>query len=133
MDIVEKCIRAEVNAGVCGLVSVIEARSPDGMQVIVSIESDCPRVQAFAGKWANRTGCATLDAFEELLRASLIDTTPARLASDQGLHPTCLVPVAVLKAAEVAAGLALPCDCSIKLTRPDDRTRSIRASEPHIR
>ena len=117
-------VRAEVNAGVCGLSSLIEARSPDGMQVIVSIESDCPRVQAVAAHWADREGGATLDAFQELLRVPMVETTPARLAAENGLHPTCPVPVALLKAAEAAAGLALPCDCSIKLSRLDDGSES---------
>jgi len=104
-------IKAEVDAGVCGFASLIEAGAPDGQNVVVRIESDCPRVQAFAGELAD------LDAFQELLRRPLAQTTPALLASRHGLHPTCLLPVAVLKAAEAAAGLALPCDCSIKLTR----------------
>ena len=113
-------VRAEVNAGVCGLISVIEASSPDGMQVRVSIESDCSRVRAIAAEWATRERGATLDAFQELLRVPLVETTPARLASEHGLHPTCPVPIAVLKAAEAAAGLALPFDCSITLTRLDE-------------
>ena len=104
-------IRAIVDAGVCGLTSLVEAGSPDGQTVVVRIESDCPRVQALAGDLAG------LDAFQELLSLPLAQTTPALLAAKHGLHPTCPVPVAVLKAAEVAAGLALPCDCSIKLTR----------------
>jgi len=117
-------IRVETNAGVCGLVSLIEARSPDGMQVTVSIKSDCPRVQALAGDWSAQEGGATLNAFQEVLRKPLVETTPARLAAEHGLHPTCLVPIAVLKAAEAAAGLALPCDCSIKLTRLDNESES---------
>jgi hypothetical protein len=104
-------IRAEVDAGVCGLASLVEARSPDGQTVVVRIESDCPRVQALAGELAD------LDAFEELLRLLFAQTTPALLAEKHRLHSTCLVPVAVLKAAEAAAGLALPCDCAVKLTR----------------
>ena len=124
MDVIGKSICAEVNAGVCGLVSLIQASSPDGMQVTVSIESDCPRVQAFAAAWTAREGGATLDAFQELLRVPLVETTPARLALEHGLHPTCPVPIATLKAAEAAAGLALPCDCSIKLMRLDNPGRA---------
>ena len=104
-------IRAEVDAGVCGLKSLIEARSPDGQTVVVRIESDCPRVQALAGDLAD------LDAFEQVLRLPLTKTRPALLAEKHRLHPTCPVPVAVLKAAEAAAGLALPCDCAVKLAR----------------
>lgn len=124
MSMIGQRVRAETNAGVCGLVSLVEARSPDGMQVVVSIESDCPRVQALAADWSAREGGATLDAFQEVLRKPLIETTPACLAVEHSLHPTCPVPIAVLKAVEVAAGLALPCDCSIKLTRLDDGSES---------
>ena len=106
-------IKAEVDAGVCGLASLIEAGSADGQNVVVRIESDCPRVQALAG------ALGELDAFHELLRLPLAQTTPALLAAQHGLHPTCPVPVAVLKAAEAAAGLALPCGCSISLTRDE--------------
>ena len=122
MSVVGQGVRAEVDAGVCGLVSVIEARSPDGIQVTVSIESECPRVRTLAAAWSDggldAAGCSL--SAQELLRASLIETTPARLAAEQGLHPACLVPVAVLKAAEAAAGLALPSDCSITLTRVEN-------------
>ena len=117
-------IRGEVNAGVCGLASVIEASSPDGMHVTISIESDCPRVRALAAEWAAREGGATLDAFQELLRAPLVERLPRGWRQSKDLHPTCLVPVAVLKVAEAAAGLALPCDCSITLTRVDDGLES---------
>jgi hypothetical protein len=118
-------VRAQVDAGVCGLVSLVEARSPDGMQVMLSIESECPRVRALAAAWPADEGGATadaskLDAFQELLRLPLSQTTPARLAAEHGLHPTCLVPVAVLKAVEVAAGLALPRNCGIQLTCLED-------------
>jgi hypothetical protein len=63
------------------------------------------------------TDGSVLDAFEELLRRPLVETTPALLAARHRLHATCPVPIAVLKAVEAAAGLALPCDCSIEMTR----------------
>jgi hypothetical protein len=117
MDIVclrHPCVRVKVNAGVCGLGSVVEASSQDGMNVTVRVESDCPRVLACADELINGPA---LDAFEELLRRPLIETTPALLAARHGLHPACPVPIAALKAVEAAAGLALPCDCSIEMTR----------------
>jgi hypothetical protein len=115
MDTAERYVCAKVNPGICGLVSQVQAGSADGMQVTVRIESDCPRVQAYAAAWAGWPQGATLDALEELLRKPLVETTPARLAAEQGLHPSCPVPIAVLKASEVVAGLALPCDCNIEL------------------
>ena len=108
MDVV-----AQVSPGVCGLVSRIQATSPDGMNVIVEIESACPRVQAYAAQ------ALTLDAFQELLGKPLAATMPVRLAAEHKLHTTCLVPLAVLKAAEAAASLALPQNASIELGRVD--------------
>ena len=104
---------AAVNPGVCGLASRVKASSPDGMNVVVEIESACPRIQAFAAQ------AMELDAYQELLSTQLAQTLPVRLAAEHNLHPTCLVPVAVLKAAEVAAGLALPQNASIELERID--------------
>jgi hypothetical protein len=113
----DRNIRARVNPGVCGLASSVEAGSSDGTQVCVYIESDCPRVQAFAEAWANSSEGPVLDALEELLRRPLMETTPTRLAAECGLHTTCPVPIAVLKASEAAAGLALPTDCSIEMVQ----------------
>jgi hypothetical protein len=104
---------AQVKPGVCGLASRVKASSPDGMNVVVEIESECPRLQAYAAQPME------LDAYQELLSTPLTQTLPARLAAEHGLHTTCLVPVAVLKAAEVAAGLALPQNASIELERID--------------
>jgi hypothetical protein len=81
------------------------------MTVELSIESACSRVQAYAAQ------VKTLDAFQELLRKPLAQSMPVLLAAEHGLHTTCLVPLAVLKAAEAAAGLALPKASSIELER----------------
>ena len=104
---------AEISPGACGLVSRIKASSPDGMNVALEIESACPRVQSYAAQ------VTALDAFQELLRKPLAQTQPVLLAAEHSLHTTCLVPLAVLKAAEAAAGLALPQASSIQLERVD--------------
>ena len=108
MDIV-----ADVSPGACGLVSRIKATSPDGMNVVLEIESACPRVQAYAAQMT------TLDAFQELLSKPLAQTLPVLLAAEHSLHTSCLIPLAVLKTAEAAAGLALPQASSIQLERVD--------------
>jgi hypothetical protein len=102
---------AEVKPGICGLASRVKASSADGMNVVVGIESACPRIQAYAAQ------ALELDAYQELLSKPLAQTLPVRLAAEHNLHTTCVVPVAVLKAAEVAAGLALPEAVSLELER----------------
>jgi hypothetical protein len=81
------------------------------MNVLLEIESDCPRVQGYAAQ------VAELDAFQELLSKPLAQTAPVLAAAEHNLHITCLLPVAVLKAAEAAAGLALPQTSSVQLDR----------------
>jgi hypothetical protein len=60
-----------------------------------------------------------LDAYQELLGKPLAQTSPVLMAAEHDLHTTCLVPLAVLKAAEAAAGLALPRDAGMQLERVD--------------
>lgn len=102
-------VQAEILGGACQFKTLVRAGCTDGQQVMLEIESDCPRVQRLAAELKE------LDAFDELLRRPLIETTPARLAAAFKLHAACPVPIGVLKAAEVAAGLALPAPCSVEL------------------
>jgi hypothetical protein len=104
-------IRAEITGGVCGLVTVVKAVSMDGMHVSLSIESDCQMIQAMAAE------IPRLNAFDEVLRRPLIETTPAQLAARFKLHTTCLAPVGILKAIEATAGLALPSNSGVELHR----------------
>jgi hypothetical protein len=103
-------IKAEIDAGVCGFYSIVNARSADGVHVQLELESACPRVQALAAELPD------LDAIEEVLRKPLTETTPALLAARHSLHATCPVPIGILKAIEAAAGLALPQQCEVTLS-----------------
>ena len=101
-------VKAQVKAGICNLGTVIEAQSPDGMTVTLAIESECPKVQAMAAE------LTVANAFQELFKPAN-QTGILELAAKQKLHTTCLVPVGVLKAIEVAANMALPADAHISL------------------
>jgi hypothetical protein len=106
-------IRAQISGGACGFETLIDATSPDGLHVVLAIESDCPQIAALSADLTE------LDAFEQVLRTPLAETIPVRLAAKHKLHTTCLVPVAILKSVEAAAGLALPAESSIKLTKAE--------------
>jgi hypothetical protein len=106
-------IRAQITGGVCGLVTVVQATSPDGMHVHLTVESECPQVRAMAAD------LQPIDALNEILQKSMMETTPALLAARHKLHVTCLVPVGMLKAVEAAAGLALPASAGVELDRID--------------
>jgi hypothetical protein len=119
-------ITVEIQAGICGFRSTVEAALRDRLvgssseqplieefQVSVRIVSECPRVQAMAAK------ITSLDPVGEVLRKPLIETTPALQAAEHRLQATCPVPVGVLKAIEAGANLALPASCEIKVSRAE--------------
>jgi len=104
-------IRAQVTAGICGFTTVIVANSKDGITVKLDIQSDCPKIQKYAQDLVEVNG------MDEILRKSMVETQPALLARDHGLHTACPVPIGVLKAVEAAASLALPGSCAIEIER----------------
>jgi len=106
-------MRATIRGSICGLDTVLAACSVDGTIVQLDVTSDCPKVQALG------TELGHVNAIEQVLRKPFVETDVARLAAEQGLHTTCLVPVAILKAVEAAAGLALPSTSTIELALVD--------------
>jgi hypothetical protein len=106
-------ICAKIQGSACGLDTMVEASSPDGITVRLRIESDCPKIAAFAAK------LGTINAFEEVLGKPLIETLPALAAAECKLHTSCVVLVGVLKAVEAAAGLAVPATATIELRSVD--------------
>jgi len=98
---------ASVDAGICGFACRIKAWKIDKKTVGLEIsESECQQIQDYS----------------ELVRQLTLNEVfmpatrnPVYLAADQsGCHPSCPVPAAVLKAAEVALEMALPRDASIR-------------------
>ena len=96
----------EVAPGACGLLARIECEADDAHNVTVRIQSDCPQVQALA---VRLRGIAVL----EEMRKPMPETAVYRAAGQSRMHISCPVPAAILKAVEVAAGLALPADVHI--------------------
>jgi len=102
--------RVSVAPGICGLATTIESRVDGSFGAIVTIESDCAQV----AKLAEQLGRVSI--LDEL-RAPIDGTTVYRAAAACRLHAACPVPSAILKAIEVAAGLALPADVHIIIER----------------
>jgi len=101
--------RAEISSGVCGFTTVIEAAADGKGRVLLTIESDCKAVQCLAEELNE------VDALQEI---SFRGTGPLtmQLATKHLRHAACPVPVGIVKALEIAAGLALPVDVTIKLS-----------------
>jgi hypothetical protein len=101
--------KAEINSGVCGHVSTVEA-SMDGKVCKVSITSDCKAIQELAQE---------LTEVNPMMEISCKRSTPQtlQLGMKHCYHAACPVPVGIIKAVEVAAKLALPKDAVIKVSK----------------
>ena len=100
-------IRVEADPGICGFPCVIEARKKGPRNVSLKISgSECKHINCLAKVLEALT-------FRELFKP--ITKNPVYVNAQQaGCLASCPVPVAVLKAAEVAMEMALPKDVLIK-------------------
>ena len=102
-----KKTRVTVDPGICGFLCVIETWKESKGIVSLNIKgSECKQIQHLS-TLLNKI--ALKELFGPLTR------NPVYVSAQRaGCHPSCLVPVAVLKAAEVAMEMALPRDVVIK-------------------
>ncbi|MGD1060649.1 MAG: hypothetical protein ABR879_04250 [Methanomassiliicoccales archaeon] len=98
-----------VDPGVCRLTSKIEAWSEDGV-VKCKIESRCLHVQEFAEKLE---GMSMMD----IVKMPFSENKVFQVGGTTLKHSTCVVPTAVLKAMEAAAGLGLKKDVCLKFQK----------------
>jgi len=96
-----------INAGICGFTCQVRAWQIDKRAVGLEIsESECQQIQQFSELMSKLT---LNEVFMPVTR------NPVYLAAEQsGCHPSCPIPAAVLKAAEVALEMALPRDAIIR-------------------
>ena len=106
--------KVDIAAGICGFRTAGTASADDSQNVSFAITSDCEKIQNLATKLAQG---GPLDAYQEISPASpsvLMQTVRENLC---GCCAGCAVPAGLFKAMQVAAGLALPKDITIKLTQ----------------
>lgn len=104
--------KAEICSGVCGFTTTVEAHMNDSGQVHLKIESDCKSITRLAGELTEA------DPFREFTYRGEGPLT-LQMAAQYCSHAACPVPVGIIKAIEIEAGLALPADVSIKLSKSD--------------
>ena len=97
--------RVTVNPGVCGMVSTIDVSRDGQWQVKLIINSDCDMVKELGEKLAQ------IDLRDAL--KSQAESIVYEWASRVRSHAACPVPMAILKAIEVEAKMALPRPVSI--------------------
>jgi len=106
--------KAQVDAGVCGFKAVIHAASVDGQFVTFNITTDCDKNKAVADALR---ALGPIDAFQEISpqgEGAVMGTVRSHL---KGCCAACAIPVGIFKSMQVAAGLALPKNIAIKVSK----------------
>lgn len=107
-------VEGQIQAGVCGFVTNIQAHCADGRNVSLCLASDCQNVTKLAEALPDE-----IDAYAELgagYRGVIHQTVQTAL---RGCCAGCVVPAGVFKAMQVAAGLNLPHTVSMEFHRVD--------------
>jgi hypothetical protein len=101
--------RAVIHAGICGFTTSVETKM-DGDLCTIKIESECAAIQRLS------THLQQVDPLREFtFRGDGPETYD--LARKYCSHAACPVPVGIVKAIEIEAGLALPSDVTIQLEK----------------
>jgi hypothetical protein len=100
----------KVASGVCGFTTRIQAKKVEKRTVSIELESDCPNMAALS-EALKQLGALTM---REILNKNEEGNPVFRVCSEHLAHSSCPVRVAILKAAEVELGLALPRPATIE-------------------
>ncbi len=103
----QKVIRVAVESGICGFHFTIEAWEKEKRKISIRISgSECQQIQRLSELVPEMN---LKDLFAPISRNLVFSS-----AQSAGCHPSCPVPVGILKAVEVAMGMALPKDAVIR-------------------
>lgn len=103
----------EIDPGICGFPAVASVSTDDQQHVQIDIESECGSIKAINGLLKK---ISPIDAVADLgPNENVILKTAREFLVSKGCCEACVVPVAVCKAVQVAAGLALPKDVSMRM------------------
>ena len=100
---------AEISSGICGFSATVRTEM-EARKVKLSIESECKAIQNLAAELTE------IDPFQEItFRGN--GPRSLEMGAKHCYHTACPVPVGIIKAVEIEAGLALPKDAVIKLSK----------------
>ena len=103
---------ADVQAGICGHHTTVQAETADGRQVAFTIETTCDNIKRFETRLAAE---GPVDAYKEINPRAASEVL-AR-GQEAACCTDCIVPASALKALRVATGLALPADAAIGIAK----------------
>ncbi len=104
-------VHATIDAGICGFTTEVVARSDDDQHVTFEVASPCEKIQALGA------GLPVVDAYQEIGAGSDGAVLTCARRHLTACCAGCIVPPAIYKTMQVAAGLALPRDLHVALAR----------------
>lgn len=101
--------RVNIDPGICGFPAVVEIKTVGKRQYSVIIKTECEKLVQLSDQIDSLN---LADAFEQAKDSKLYSAV-----ADCLLHPACPMPVAIIKALEVEAGVALARDVVIRFDK----------------
>ena len=101
--------KADIFAGNCGFNTIVETEK-NGKMVTIRIQSECAAIQRMGQELTE------VDPFQEISFKRNLPRTH-EMGVKYCTHAACPVPSGIIKAVEVEAGLALPTDVTIKISK----------------
>jgi hypothetical protein len=105
---------AVIEPGTCGFTASVVATVEGGREARFAVESDCEHVAAMAAALAEQ---GPFDVYEEMDWRAESRLRVAMRESLKGSYSWCPVPVGLLKAMQVAAGMSLADEMAIKVSK----------------
>lgn len=102
--------KVKINAGICGFTTMVTAESEDMQMVNLTIRTGCPNYKPLESELVE------VDGFTECL-GKLGEGEIYETCKKYCPHPACPVPSGIVKAVEVACGLALPKDANFEISK----------------
>jgi hypothetical protein len=101
-----KVIRVNIDPGICGFGCIIRAMKQEKRSLSIDIESDCEQIQKLADTLP--------DISIKELFLPLSQNPIFQIAERSRCHTACPIPSSIVKIAEVALGLALPKNATLR-------------------
>ena len=108
--------KTSIDAGICGFRTTACVTSKDGQNVTFDIDTNCDKI-ARLGQMLEEEG--PVDAYQEISPGGPAVILTAVKEALTGCCAGCAVPIGLFKGMQVAAGLALPKDITIKMAKED--------------
>jgi hypothetical protein len=105
---------AVIEAGICGFETKVAATSDDDRTVSFDVQTECEKVAGFANALKHS---GRIDAYQEISPAGKSVVLETARNALKGCCAACVVPVGLFKCMQVAAGLALPKEIQIRLSK----------------